>query len=69
VDEFLAEFTDIALVLLSSAFPTIRFASGTPSPRGYLGDKILVINSLQAGCVCKILITNGLPIKYLLSIN
>jgi hypothetical protein len=37
---------------------------GTPSPRGYLGRKVLVFISLQRVTVCKILITDELLAKY-----
>ena len=40
-----------------------------PSPRGYLGRKILVFNGLQGVGVCKILIVNGLCTKSPISMS
>jgi hypothetical protein len=40
-----------------------------PPPWGYFGRKFIVFNGLNGTCVCKIVITNGLPAKYLLSIS
>ena len=47
--------------------PKVR---GYPLPlQGYLGRKILVFNGLQGVSFCKILIVNGLRLKYLFSMN
>src|SRR6266478_918362 len=48
----------------------LAFPGSVPPPLwGYLGRKILVFNGLQRGGGCKILVTNGLCAKYLLSMR
>jgi hypothetical protein len=53
-------------LLSGSPWPSV----GYPPPfGGYFGRKILAFNDLQRVSVCKIFITNGLQLKYLLSIS
>ncbi len=42
---------------------------GTPPSSGYFGRKILAFNGLQRVIACKILIVNGLWLKYSLSMS
>jgi hypothetical protein len=55
---------------LTRALFWLGFCRGYPLPLpGYFGSKILVMSTLQGIGVGKIFITNGLLLKYLLSMN
>jgi hypothetical protein len=55
---------------VNQSIAVARILQGYPLPlQGYFGSKVLVMSSLQGIGVGKIFITNGLLLKYLLSMN